>query len=92
MSTEPKKLSAVGQWLFGLFVIFYLCTFSALCLGVAAIVVWACRSIEIPQRLGERWVFIVALVPIPFGALFYAVTRPRRLSKAVRDYLLRKCS
>ena len=62
--------------------------FAALWMAPVIGVIWACRSLELPKRLGERWLFIPALVPLPCAAVFYWATRPKRLSGAFRGCLL----
>jgi hypothetical protein len=87
---EQQALTPTGRFIMHTVAALYLLVFAAICLAIAAIVAWACRSLDLPTRIGDKWVFIPALVPLPFTIFFSWVTRPRRLGKAVRRYLEKK--
>ena len=80
----------MGRSIMRAVVVLYLLVFAAFCLTVAAVVAWACRSSDLPKRVGASWVFIPALVPIPFVVIFAWITKPRRFIRAVHLYLERR--
>jgi hypothetical protein len=68
----------------------YVGVFVVACLAIAAGVGKACRWLDVPKLIGEKWVLIPVLMPWPLALLCTWVVPPRKYALAVRAYLERK--
>ena len=90
MHATPRlkmKLTPVGRFISICAFLFLLVVYFGVLYLVMVGVVRGCRAFDLPQLIGERWLFIPALLPFPVGLLVSFVARRCGYHDAVRRFI-----